>query len=516
MIKRFLSWAGSKFGLSSGSIATQKTITDEWIPSSFRVGTNTSGEVVTHSNALTISAVWDCVNAISQDIAKVPFHCYRASDRGKDRVSNNIDTILNYRPNPYTNAMDFRQTLTAHVLLYGNAFAEIQRDINNNVVALWVLPADRTTPNVEAGELRYTVQTKDGPKHLWPEEVLHIKGLGFDGLQGYSVITWAAQSLGSALAADKYAGAFWGNGSTVGGWIKHPGNASENSKKNIRDSVEARHQGAANAHRIGLLEEGMDFVDTTIPPESAQFLQTRQFHISEICRWFRVPPHKVADLTHATFSNIEEQNIEYVTDCLSTWCRRWEQEVWAKLFSQDEQEQGYFAEHTLEGLLRGNILTRYQAYAIGRQWGWLSINKICEKENMNTIGEAGDIHLSPMNMVDVNALGAAPAPTAPQARLLAKDIAERLGKAELRELDKQLAREDFDPELFEQWASRFYSKHNEYVTKTLSVVSSNIDPTAFTLQKSLEQAENKRGVFEAQQNTHIDLLQERINELFQS
>lgn len=508
MIKKLLSFFGKR-----ADTATQKTITNEWFPMHYLTGaTTTTGEIVTQANALTLSTVWACVSVISEDVGKLPFHCFQKTDDGKQRVDNNIDHLLNFRPNAYTSAMDFRQCLTAHVLTHGNAYAEIQKDIDNKPIALWILPPDRVRPKITDGTLLYEVKSNSGVYYLLPEELIHLKGLGFDGLQGYSVIQYAAQSLGSALAADKFAGSFYGNGATFGGWLEHPGNLSEGAAKLLRDSLEQRHQGASNAHRIGLLEEGMKFNAGTIPPEQAQFLQTRQFNISEVCRWFRIQPHKVGDLSRAHFTNIEEQELDYTTYTLGTWLRRWEQEVWFKLFSPEERETGFYAEHVIEGLLRGNIQARYGAYAIGRQWGWLSVNDIRQRENMNKV-EGGDTYLVPLNMQDASA---PPAPSAPQAKLLAKDIAERLGKAELRELDKQLARDDFDPDKFDEWASRFYAKHNAYVKQALSVVSPTVDPTAFTLQKTLEQAENKRGVFEAQQNTHIDLLQERINELFQS
>jgi len=511
MIKRILSFFGAG---KNSSTATPKTITDQWFPSHYMTGANTTGETVNQGNALTLSAVYACVNLISQDVSKVPFHCYRGSDRGKDRIRNNIDNLLNYRPNFYMSAMDFRRVLTAHVLTYGNGYAEIERNINNEIIGLWILPPDKVKPIVQEGMLYYEVRTTDSTYTLLPEEVIHLKGLGFDGIKGYSVIQYAAQTLGIALAAEKTAGALFGNGCITHGHLEHPANLSDRAAKNIRDSHLDYHQGASKAYKVPIYEEGMKWVADTIPPEQAQFLQTRAFNTTEICRFFRVSPIKVGDYSHATFSNVEQLSIDYVGDTLITWFRCWEQEVWYKLFNQEEREQGYFAEHVIEGLLRGDMLARYQGYAIGRQWGWFSVNMILQKENMNTIGEAGDIHLSPLNMVDVNTLGSTPMPDATQSKMLSKDIAERLGRAELTQLEKQLTREDYKEELFLEWAEKFYSKHNEYVSKTLSVLSNGIDPTAFTMQAQIFSAENKRGFFEKVKYEYISTLQEKINELF--
>lgn len=493
--------------------ATTKTITNQWFPSSFMSGNNTSGETVTQGNALTLSTVYACVNVISQDIAKVPFYSFQKTDSGKQRLNNKISQLLNYRPNPYMSAMDFRQALTAHCLTYGNAYAEIQRDINNEITALWILPPDKVKPVIdENNRLIYEIKSNGRVSYLFPEEVLHLKGLGFDGLQGYSVIAYASQSLGSALAQDKFAGSFFGNGATMGGYLEHPNNLSSEAQKRLLDSVERRHLGADKAHRILVLEEGMKFQEAVISPEDSQLIQSRQFNISEICRWFRVPPHKVSDLSKATFSNIEQQSLEYVTDTLSAWFKRWEQEVWFKLFTEEEKEQGYYAEHVLEALLRGDITTRYSAYAQARQWGWLSVNDIRRLENMNDV-EGGDTYLVPMNMIDANTTSENTSAENINRQSLAKDIAERIGRAELRELDKQINREDFNEELFSEWEEKFYVKHNEYVRKTLSVFTSEIDPQSFTLQKDLDSAENKQGFFNTIKEEYINRLESKIYEL---
>ncbi len=503
-------------GTKKADTATTKTITNQWFPSSLISGNTTHGENVSYGNALTISTVFACVNVISQDTAKVPFYSFQKTDKGKERQNNKISHLLNFRPNPLMSSMDFRQTLTAHCLTYGNGYAEIQRDINNEITALWILPPDKVKPVFnEENKLIYEIHSHGRISYLYPEEIIHIKGLGFDGFQGYSVIAYASQSLGSALAQDKYAGSFFGNGASMGGFLEHPGNITDKAQKNLLESVERRHLGADKAHRLLLLEEGMKFNQASISPEDSQLLQSRQFSISEICRWFRVPPHKVSDLSKATFSNIEQQSLEYVCDTLTAWFKRWEQELWFKLFDDEEKEQGYYVEHVIEGLLRGDIGARYSAYATARQWGWLSVNDIREKENMNHI-EGGDKYLVPLNMVDANTVNTEETTEEDltgekiNKLSLSKDIAERIGRAELRELDKQINREDFNPELFSEWMNKFYSKHNEYVIKTLSIFSGEIEPDNFTMKKDLEESENKQGLFNTNKETYIDNLESMI------
>ena len=364
-----------------------------------------AGVAVTGDTALTYPAFWAAVSLIAADIASLPLILYRRlPNGGKERFSEHqLYRILHDEPNPEMTSMVYRETQQAHVLAWGNGYAEIERDRLNRVSALWPLTPNRVTPFRPStdpyGPLRYRVLNEDNTETvLQAQDVLHIPGLGYDGYLGYSVVAKARESLGLGLAMQQFGASFFGNGSTFGGVITSPRALGDKEKKDFVAELKGFHQGLDRAHRFVLLEGGMDYKRLGVPPDDAQFLESRSFHISEIARWFKVPPHKLGDLSRATFSNIEHQAIDYVTTCLRPWARRWEQEINRKLIAPSERKI-QFVEHLFEDLLKGDIQSRYAAYAVGRQWGWLSADDVREKENMNPLPSgSGSMYLVPQNM----------------------------------------------------------------------------------------------------------------------
>jgi HK97 family phage portal protein len=359
----------------------------------------TSGVAVNEQTALNYSAVWAAVQRISGDVGSLPLVLYRRVGDGKEPLRDHPTyRLLHDQPNPDMTAVVFRETLQAHLLTWGNAYAEIEWRGDGRPYALWPIEPNRVTPErTKGGGLRYKVQGYDkADVYFAPEDMLHIPGLGFDGTCGYSVIQKARESIGLGIAMERFGGAFFGNGTTFGGILTHPGRLSELARKNIRDSFNAKHQGVQRAHHFGLLEEGMTYTPLGVPPDDAQFLETRRFQVAEIARWYQLPPHMLGDLERATFSNIEQQQIDYHTGTLRRWLVRWEQEINRKLVLQQGTQ---FVEHVIDGLLRGDIESRYAAYAVGRQWGWLSADDVRSKENMNPLpSDAGKIYLVPINM----------------------------------------------------------------------------------------------------------------------
>ena len=360
-----------------------------------------AGADVSNDSALHISTVFACIRNISEDVAKIPLKVYRKSSEGKERLQKHrLNDLLNYQPNSEMTAMDFRQTLTAHCLGWGNGYAEIQRDILGNPAALWPLHPSKCKPSRrDDGLIVYEVRRDNGEiDYLRPETVLHIRGLGDDGIVGHNVIRFARENIGLAKAAETFGAAYFGNNTVMGGILKHPGQLSEAAQSRLKSSIQRKHQGPDKAHGLLILEEGMDWTKTVIPPEESQFLETRQFSVPEICRWFRMPPHKVADLQRATFSNIEHQDLEYVKDCLTAWIKRWEQAVWWRLLTDEEKRQGIFPEHIVEGLLRGDIASRYSAYQVAlgnnNNPGFMTVNEVRSLENLNPI-EGNDDLFSP-------------------------------------------------------------------------------------------------------------------------
>ncbi|MDI9551700.1 MAG: phage portal protein [Bacteroidota bacterium] len=371
---------------------------------SFLFGRSASGKLVNERSAMQMSAVYACVRVLSEAVASMPLHFYRYNDTGgkEKAIGHPLYTILHDEPNPEMTAFSFRETLMTHLLLYGNGYAQILRDRRGQVVGLYPLMPDRMlVDRNERGQIFYQYRRsvsdaytmkKDATVILMPEEMFHVPGLGFDGLVGYSPIAMAKQAIGMGLACEEYGASFYHNGAQPGGVLLHPGTVK--NPERIRESWNAIYQGAGNAHKIAILEENMQYKPITINPQEAQFLETRKFQIEEIARIFRVPLHLVGDLDKSSYSNIEQQSLEFVKYTLSPWIVRWEQAIHRSLLLPSEKQQ-YFARFNVEGLLRGDYQSRMNGYAVARQNGWMSTNDIRELENLDRIPaeRGGDLYL---------------------------------------------------------------------------------------------------------------------------
>jgi HK97 family phage portal protein len=372
-----------------------------------------AGVEVNEHTAATLSAFYACERVICEDVASLPLVVYeRTGEQTKRRaLSDHRYVLLHDQPNPYMTAMSFRETLTRQAVRWGNGYAWIERVGNTGLIkALWPLQASRMKiVRTESGLYVYRYQFDTGPKDYPPEQILHITGPGSDdGWRGCSVVALARDSIGLGLAAERFGSRLFANDARPGVVLEHPGPAamSDIAYDRLKKSWEVRHMGADNAHKAAILEEGVKVHEVGFPPEDIQFLETREHQVREMCRWFRMQPHKIGDLKDATFSNIEQQSIEHVTDTIRPWCVRWEQAIRQRLFGPNESRK-LFAEHVMEGLLRGDIKSRYEAYAIGKQWGFLSTNDIREKENLNPVDD-GDQYLVPLNMIPAGDVGMPP------------------------------------------------------------------------------------------------------------
>lgn len=378
-------------------------------------GRTTSGKTVNERTALQTTAVYACVRILSETIASLPLHVYRYTEGGKAKDTEHVlYALLHDEPNPDMTSFVFRETLMSHLLIWGNAYSQILRDRSGQVIGLYpLLPDQMSVHRSEKGKLYYVYNRyeEDNPNFqekgsivLSQEEVLHIPGLGFDGLIGYSPIALAKNAVGMTLACEEYGASFFGNGANPGGVLEHPGILKDPGK--VRDSWNAVYQGTRNAHKVAVLEEGMSYKQIGIPPEEAQFLETRKFQINEIARLFRIPPHMVGDLEKSSFSNIEQQSLEFVKYTLDPWVVRFEQALKKSLLLPEEKKT-HFIKFNVDGLLRGDYQSRMNGYAIGRQNGWLSTNDIRELEELNPIPpeEGGDLYLINGNMTKLKDAG---------------------------------------------------------------------------------------------------------------
>ena len=374
---------------------------------SFFFGSTTSGKTVNERTALQTTAVYACVRILSETLASLPLHLYKYTDSGKEKATDNpLYRLLHNEPNPEMTSFVLRETLMSHLLLWGNAYAQVIRDGRGQVLALYpLLPEKMEIDRLDSGELYYEYQTDKGKVILRKEEVLHIPGLGFDGIKGQSPIAMAKNAIGMAIATEEYGAKFFSNGANPGGVLEHPGVVKD--PKRVRDSWNAVYQGSSNSHRVAVLEEGMKFTPIGIPPEQAQFIATRKFQINEIARIFRIPPHMIGDLEKSSFSNIEQQSLEFVKYTLDPWVVRWEMALQKALLSPTEKEV-YFIKFNVDGLLRGDYQSRMSGYSVGRQNGWLSANDIRELENLNLIPKelGGDLYLINGNMTKLEDAGA--------------------------------------------------------------------------------------------------------------
>ena len=382
---------------------------------SFFMGNTASGKRVNEQSAMTMTAVYSCVRVLSEAVASLPLHVYRMNEKGgkEKALDHPLYFLLHNEPNPEMTSFVFRETLMTHLLLWGNAYAQIIRNGKGEIIGLYPLMPNRMLVDRDStGRLfyQYTVTDEDAPTmkgyvvDLDPSDVLHVPGLGYDGVCGKSPIAMAKNAIGLALATEEYGGKFFANGASPSGVLEHPGTLKDPAK--IRDSWSQTFGGSGNSGKIAVLEEGMKYTPISIPPEQAQFLETRKFQIEEVARIFRVPLHMIGSMEHSTFSNIEQQSLEFVKYTLDPWVSRWEQAMVRSLLRREEKPD-YFIKFNVDGLLRGDYQSRMNGYATARQNGWMSANDIRELENLDRIPEeqGGDLYLINGNMTKLEDAG---------------------------------------------------------------------------------------------------------------
>ncbi len=384
----------------------------------FIFGTADSGERVDERSAMQIATVYACVRLLAETVAQLPLRLYREKDggRGKERaVEHPLYKILYRQTNPEMSAFSFREAMMTHLLLWGNSYSQIVRDGKNQILGLYpLLPENVEIDRDEHGELFYIYHAYTDEKpgetgrdiYFKRDEILHIPGLGFNGLVGFSPIAMMKNSLGTTLAVEKYGSSFFRNGAQPSGVLEHPGILKDPQK--IRDNWSAVYGGANNAHKVAVLEEGMAYKPISLPPEDSQFLSTREFGVEEICRIFRVPPHMVQSLKRATFSNIEHQSLDYTIYTLTPWLVRIEQAIIKDLLLEEEKDL-LFPKFNVDGLLRGDYESRMRGYATGFSNGFLTVNDICRLEDMDFVSEenGGDFHVVNGSYVQLKDVGAA-------------------------------------------------------------------------------------------------------------
>lgn len=371
---------------------------------------------VTADNAFGFPAFFAAVRVLSEDVAKLPLFVYEDLDPGKRRAKEHyLYPVLHDRPNPEMTSFVWREASMSHLVTWGNCYSEIVRNAQGETVELWPIRPDRLSVRRDMqGKKFYRVRLPGGIEtvDLAYDEVFHIPGLGYDGLVGYSVINILSRTIELGMAAQEYGAQLWANNARPGGVLQVPADLqlSDLAKERLRTNFEGAHRGLSNAQRVALLEDGITWTETQIPPEDAQYIETRKFQVTEVARAMRLPPHKIGDLDKATFSNIEQQALEYVQDALGGWVARWEAQIRKDLLRPAERGR-YFAEFNVDALLRADSLSRSQALWIQRQAGVINADEWRDIENRNPLPNGdGQVFIQPLNMTPVGTVpvGATP------------------------------------------------------------------------------------------------------------
>lgn len=449
-------------------------------------GPTNSGQRVNQNTALNLTVVYACIRVLAESVASIPLVVYRrTANGGKERATDHpVYRVLHDRANEDQPSFMWRETIMGHLGLRGNTYSEKEYDNAGRLIGLWPITPDRVQVRRARQVKQFLIEVEGTPRAFTSREILHIPGLGYDGLVGYTPLTVAREAIGLGLAAQEHGARFFSNGANPGGVLEHPGKLGPDALKNLRASWTERHSGTANAYKPAILEEGMKWHQLSVSNRDSQFLETRKFQISEIARIFRIPPHMVGDLERATFSNIEQQSIDFVVHTLRPWLVRIEQVLNWELFDESERAE-YFAEFNVEGLLRGDSAARGAFYTQMFNLGALSVNDIREKENMNPV-EGGDKRFVPLNMVTLDKAGETPepppSPPAEEEKAPAEDEAQRTLVAfqplVLDVLERALMREATAAKRaakkgqvgFRSWLNEYQDEQAEYLTRALMPV----------------------------------------------
>jgi HK97 family phage portal protein len=367
---------------------------DRWIEG------RSGGGVVDDERALSIAAWFSGVQQICQTVASLPLFVYRLRDDRRERhEAHPVFPVLRYRANPLTTAFAYKETAQLHLIHAGNHYAYIQRDDAYRPRALWPLNPWRTKPQVDNGIRTYEYRPPRGQMRVFEdEEIFHVAGLAFDGTKGYSILQLARESLTTGTSQERFANRFYENGTNVGAVLRHPSKLSQDAHDRLSKSLREKYSGAENVNKTMILEEGMEFEKLGMDLVDAQFLESRVFTVQEIARWLNMPPHKLKDLSRATYDNIQSEQMSYYVDTLRPWLERWESAIDSQLLNG---QSGVYSEFLIDALFRADIQTRYEAYTSARNTGWMNADEIRQRENLPPLGgEQGSVYWMPENMRD--------------------------------------------------------------------------------------------------------------------
>ena len=457
-------------------------------------GPSVAGIRIDADSAMRTSAVWGCVRVISETIAQAPLLVYERLEDNSRKKANGyyLYSRLHDQPNEFQTAFEWKEMMTAHAILRGNGYSKIIAGRSGFADQLIPLHPDRVTPEqlrngswysngmLSGSPMRYKVRNDDGTEDILKEnDIFHLRGLSNGGLKGMAVIEYARDSFGLALAAESYGARIFSQDARPGGVLEHPGKLSPDAQKNLKESWNQQHAGLGNAHSVAVLAEGMKWHQVGMTSEDAQFLETRQFQVADIARWFRVPLHMIQEVSKETSwgSGIEQLEIAFIIYTMLPWAVRWEQAISRDLIIQTDK---YYAEFMFDALMRADIKTRYEAYQIaaGGNAPFMIRNEIRQRENLNPI-DGFDEPLMPLNMRGINDPLPEPKqqPITPKPQpqrsahydLLLKEAAGRVARKEIAVLSKAAKRCASDSDMWRRAVEEFYGEHVEFVRGAMGI-----------------------------------------------
>ena len=399
-------WIGRTFGTAAPLPAAEQRsvelggipITAATLAAFTNGGPTRSGVQINEHTALTYSAVFAAVLVLSEAVAQLPLGVFEGDDQIEDRTpasDNPVHALLRHAPNGEMTPFVFKETLQASLCLWGNAYARIVFGNDGVPAQLWPMRPDQTVAERVAGQLQYRdLRTGD---RFAAEEVLHIPGLSLNGITGLDPISLHREAISLGKAAELFGASFYGNGANMGGIMAYDGQLKPETQDAARLEWLKMQTGLANASRTAFLGKGWTYTPIGIPPDNAQFLQTRQFQIQDIARIFRVPPHMLGDLSSDGYATIEQQSLNFLLFTLTPWLEKWEQELKRKLLPAG---QGLFVKFDERRMQRADLAAKQAWYQAGINTGWYSVNDVRREEGQPSIGPQGDVYRFPVNYVD--------------------------------------------------------------------------------------------------------------------
>jgi HK97 family phage portal protein len=379
-------------------------VTEDWFTNLFTTGTTTSsGEDISETGSLNIATVYACINVKANAAAKLPMQVFKRTALGRERdKAHRVNYLLETRPNAFTTPFNFKHTIMVHQNLWGTAYIYIESD-RRGVKALWLLPPDATTPyiDVQTGLYTYITTFNNKPLRLQESEIIKLPYLSLNGVKGKSPIAVARETLGVMQATNKFIGGFYKNGTSTKGVITTPTALEPGAKDRLRTEWQKANGGTGNAGGVAVVDAGMTYESISMPLADAEFIATNKFNVNEIAKIFEVPPHKIGELSNATFSNIEQQSMDFIQDCIQPNLVCWEEEFSYKLFVT-QAEKDYYIKCDLDSAMRGDSAARATYYQVMTGIGAFSINDVLEKEDMDSIGEQGNAHRVDLNHVSAS------------------------------------------------------------------------------------------------------------------